>query len=151
MVSVCNYSLMASKSILRMICDLSLYHQRVALQVTITINCLYLFSTDLHSVKTPITTKQSLRFSVLISWMCKMKMYLQFMSMCYLHRMTSTHALCVPADVQEVNSKALTPSLRLQPRPDLSATVILRNNMCDAFTVEKQQIKSRMTHTLWIL
>lgn len=58
------------------------------------------------------------------------------MSVQYLHRMSRLHALCVPADVQQV-SRCSTSELRVEPRPDLSATVVLRDDVCDTFTVKK--------------
>lgn len=59
----------------------------------------------------------------------------------YFNRMSCTHALCVPADVQNV-SRLQTSNMRIQPSPDFINAVILRNNMCDTFTARRYIIKS---------
>lgn len=47
--------------------------------------------------------------------------------------MSRLHAVCVPADVQQVSRRS-TSELRVEPRPDLGATVVLRDDVCDTFT-----------------
>ena len=53
-------------------------------------------------------------------------------------RVACPHALCVPADVQQVSRRqASAPTLGVQPRPGLIARVVFTNNMCDSFTAEE--------------
>ena len=63
-------------------------------------------------------------------------MYLQSMSLQYFNRMSSTHALRVPADVQKVNRfLVLSGEPRAKPLPDFIPIVVLRNHVCDTLTV----------------
>lgn len=60
------------------------------------------------------------------------------MSLQYFYRMPCTHALSVPADVQKVSGlQTLTSNVRIQPSPDFIYGVVLRNDVCDAFTVRR--------------
>lgn len=60
------------------------------------------------------------------------------MSLQYFHRTSCTHALRVPGDVQKVSRlQTLTSIVRIQPSPDFIYVVVLRNEMCDVFTVRR--------------